>query len=395
MSAAITLRGVAWDHPRATAPLLASIPEYRQLRAAAGQQVEIVWEARSLKDFGDAPIDELAQRYDLLIIDHPHIGVAAQTGCLLPLETLLDAELLDVLASQSAGPSHASYHEGGHQWALAIDAATQAAAYRSDLLDEGRVRAAGQSWDAALELARQLRGEGLWAAVPLAPTDAVCGFLSLCASLGEAVGTGEGGWVSQSVALAALTLLRRWRDLSCPDAWAWNPIQTFDAMSRRSDLAYCPLAFIYSNYARNGFRPHLLRFADLPGVRGSCLGGTGVAVSAFSQFRHEAARYAAWLCSAGVQSGLYVRCGGQPGNALAWTNAEANALTHDFFRDTLATVTAAHVRPRGPGWPPFQEEAGNAIHAWLLADQGDAAALSSRLRDAFFSGLHPASLSSP
>ena len=39
--------------------------------------VEITWEKRSLQAFADEPIDKLAERYDLLVIDHPWAGFAA------------------------------------------------------------------------------------------------------------------------------------------------------------------------------------------------------------------------------------------------------------------------------------------------------------------------------
>src|SRR5690606_29512526 len=97
--------------------------------------VRIEWESRSLKDFGDAPLGDLARDYDLLIIDHPHVGQAAASGALLPLDLCLDAATLNTLAAESAGPSHGSYFYAGHQWGLAVDTAMQASAYRPDLLD--------------------------------------------------------------------------------------------------------------------------------------------------------------------------------------------------------------------------------------------------------------------
>ncbi len=71
----IALRGITWDHPRGYQPLAASADPY-----AAEFGVRVTWDRRSLKDFGDAPIDLLAADYDLLIIDHPHMGLAAEAG---------------------------------------------------------------------------------------------------------------------------------------------------------------------------------------------------------------------------------------------------------------------------------------------------------------------------
>ena len=48
---------------------------------------------------------------------------AAATGCLSPLDELIEAPFLADQAANSVGPSHRSYSYGGHQWALATDAA--------------------------------------------------------------------------------------------------------------------------------------------------------------------------------------------------------------------------------------------------------------------------------
>jgi multiple sugar transport system substrate-binding protein len=136
------------DHPRGYQPLAASVGPY-----AAASDVQVSWDRRSLREFGDAPLDALAEEYDLLIVDHPHVGMAAESRCLLALDTCLDPGLLDALAQQSAGPSHASYTYAGHQWALAVDAAMQAGAYRPDLLDDPLP----STWEGVLALAERLR----------------------------------------------------------------------------------------------------------------------------------------------------------------------------------------------------------------------------------------------
>src|SRR5260370_18996412 len=118
------LRGITWDHPRGMAPMLATAAAYEQ----AHPGTRITWTARSLQAFGDQPLEELASRFDLLVIDHPFAGVAARAGCLLPLDEHLPAAFLEEQARQSVGPSHRSYQHAGHQWAVAIAAAAQVSA---------------------------------------------------------------------------------------------------------------------------------------------------------------------------------------------------------------------------------------------------------------------------
>jgi multiple sugar transport system substrate-binding protein len=380
----IRLRGITWDHPRGYAPLRAVSARYQQQHP----QVEVGWDVRTLQEFADYPIERLAERFDMLIIDHPFVGFAAESGCLLALDDWIEAATLARLARQSVGQSHASYSYAGHQWALAVDAAGQVSASRPDLL-EAVGREPPRSWDEALELARALRAAGQsWLALPSIPIDALMSFCSLCANAGEDpfVG-GPEQVVSRGTARWALELLRELLALGHPESLDWNPIRTLDRMSQSDEVAYVPLLFGYSNYARAGFRPRLLRFGGIPsaGPRaggGAILGGTGLAISARCRHKAEAAAFADWVCGAETQAGLYVQAGGQPGNRLAWLDAEANVLCQGFFADTLPTLQAAFLRPRYNGFMAFQDQAGAAIHAWLR-EGGSGEALIDRLNQIY------------
>ena len=354
----ITLRGITWDHPRGYQPLLASIAPYAQEFG-----VTIEWDKRSLKDFGDAPIDALAEKYDLLILDHPHMGLAFATGCLLPLDEYIDADTLASLAEQSAGASHASYNYKGHQWALANDAAVQCSAYRPDLLESPMP----DIWQQVLELGENARAEGRWIGIPLVPTDSISSFLSLCAGMGDPVGKKIEGQLlhDDQIGLQALEMLAALRDVCHPASLSWNPITMLDHMSSHDDLLYCPLTFTYSNYSRDGYADHLVQFTNAPEVTGALLGGAGYAVSARCTEVQAAVDYGVWLCSADVQRTVYVDNGGQPGNGLVWRDDHANSITANFFRQTIDTLEAAYVRPRHYGYREFQEDAGDIIHAML------------------------------
>jgi multiple sugar transport system substrate-binding protein len=352
----ITLRGITWDHPRGLQPLSASAPVYERQFG-----VHIEWEARSLKDFGDAPITQLAEQYDLLIIDHPHVGQASASARLVPLEGHISPGALNLLAQQSAGPSHASYLYEGHQWALAVDAAVQASAYRPDLFSEEQP----QNWDSVFPLGERAIAKGKRIALPLAPTDCICSFLSLCASLGDPPAKQPDSFVSEAVGMQALELLRALKQVAHPGSITWNPIGMLNHMSSTDEIVYCPLTFIYTNYSRDGFAPNLITFGNISGVEGACLGGAGIAVSAGSQHVEEAVAYSVWICSDEVQRTLYVREGGQPGNRAAWEDQEANRITHRFFANTYNTLMQAYVRPRYSYWAAFQEEAGILIYEYL------------------------------
>lgn len=362
----ITLRGITWDHPRGRQPLEATAELY-----ADQFGVRVEWSARSLKDFGDAPIDALVERYDIIILDHPHVGMAlTERRPLLPLDAYISADDLRILAAQSAGPSHESYTLAGHQWGLANDAAMQAGARRPDLAAFDWP----SDWDAAMALGAELAKTTARLAIPLAPTDAVCSFISLCAGR-DGMNQPAERFVTHDVGLWALGVLQRLLEVAHLQSPHWNPIAMYDHMSTHDDVAYCPLAFCYTNYSRSGFRSRYIEFGSIPQQKGSILGGAGFGVSARCKHPREACAYGLWLCSAEMQRGLYVRHGGQPGNIEAWRDAAADEMVGGFFSGTRDVIQNAFVRPRHIGWPAFQEGAGNTIRSTLLAKSDHAACL--------------------
>jgi len=335
--------------------------------------VEIVWQKRSLQEFADFPIEKLAETFDLLVIDHPFAGFAAAHPVLLALDELLPAEFLADQAVNSVGASHASYHLGGHQWALAIDAATPVSAYRPDLLAKLGIELP-ETWQALLDLARQ----GL-VALPAIPVDCLMHFYMLCCALGEEPFSAERRIVSEEVGVAALTHLAELAHLCAPECLQRNPIATYEAMAARDDLLYCPFAYGYSNYARPGYATHLLHFGGLvafnqsPPGRGlrSTLGGTGLAISRNCTQVELAVEYARFVASPECQRHLYFHSGGQPGHRGAWEDAAVNAASNDFFANTLQTLDEAYLRPRYDGYLHFQDEAGTSVHRYLV-ERGDA-----------------------
>ena len=127
----ITLKGLTWDHPRGYAPLIGGASEYEQHHPG----VRVRWDRRTLREFGEAPIEQYIDRYDLIIVDHPFVGFAAAHRVLVDLGPFLNAEEKLQFEQDSVGPSWRSYWYADGLWALPIDAATQVASYRSDLLE--------------------------------------------------------------------------------------------------------------------------------------------------------------------------------------------------------------------------------------------------------------------
>lgn len=366
MAAEIVLRGMTWSDPRGYDPVVAAAAEFARLNPG----VRINWDKRSLQGFESTPVDVLAATYDLMVIDHPHVGAVVTDDCLLPIDEHGDAECLLRLESETVGKSFASYRLAGRQWALPIDAATQVQAIRPDLLP-----APVQRWDQVMRAARD--GAVLW---PLRPPHVLMGFYTLAANLGDPCAVTRGPLVSRQTALAVLAALQALADLVDPACLAMDPIAALNALADGRTHRIIPLTYLYAPYARDGYRPHRVAFHDIPAIGrngpiGSALGGTGIAVSARTAHPALCTRFAVWLASAEVQRGLYAANNGQPGNARAWGDAAVNAAVGNAYANTRLTHEAAWLRPRHKGYMAFQEEGSHIVLDALTGRTSHAAAL--------------------
>ena len=343
------LRGLTWDHPRGLTPL----------RAAAtlhADRLEIEWEAQPLEGFESRPIAELARDYDLIVLDHPHLGEAVAGDCLVPVDELVGAEALARIEAGTVGRAAASYRYAGRAYALPLDAATQVQALQPALVGD---RPAPESWADVLELA-----DALPLALSLAGPHALLTLFSICAGLadGGLASTPERP-VPDALCLEALDLLVRLAgraERSLADA---NPITLLEAMVRQQ-AACCPLVYGYVGYARPGSAGSPLRFCDAPGL-GSTLGGTGIAITRRCPLTPALAAHLAWLLEASTQATFIPRHEGQPSARAAWADASVDAAAGGFYSGTRATIEAAWVRPRFDGYIGFQLRASQLIRDGL------------------------------
>jgi multiple sugar transport system substrate-binding protein len=339
-------RGLTWDHPRGREALRAAA---EQIAAPA---LSLEWDVHSLEGFESAPIAELAERYDLLVLDHPHLGEALESGALQPVDALFEETEFARLASDSVGPSLDSYRMAGRLWALPLDAATQVSARRADAVPE-----APDTWDDVLALSRDRR-VGLSLAGPLA-------FLTLCSiatAFEEEPNTGESGdLISAETGTRVLQLMAELAGRAPSGTETLNPIAMLEAMAEDSRIDYCPLIFGYVNYSAPQVR-HPLAFGDAPratagGRRGSTIGGTGIAVSARCSPNRELLKHLRWLLSAEAQRGFIPQHGGQPSARSAWRDPAVNRASGNFYAATLETIEHSYVRPRYFGYIRFQSDA--------------------------------------
>jgi multiple sugar transport system substrate-binding protein len=375
MSTPIHLNGITWNHTRGFLPMVATAQRFGELN----HDIEIHWQRRSLQEFADMPLVDLARRFDLLVIDHPSIGEAAELNLLAALDEYLPSDYLADQAANSVGESYRSYTYNDHQWALAVDSATPIAGWRPDLLARADADVP-KTWEDLLSLAR--KG---FVAIPAVPIDSLMHLFMMSNALGyEPFSTSDE--VLPTVAAAeALERLRQLISMVAPPSLGRNPIATWQLLAESSDVAYCPFAYGYSNYSRSGYAAHRLEVGPLVSLMGkplrSTLGGAGLAISNCAKYLKEALTYAAFVASPEIQRTLYTTSGGQPGHRSAWVDNATNELCNGFFRSTLSTLDDAWVRPRFSGFISFQNQASIIVHDYLK-EGGDSHSVLNKLNGA-------------
>lgn len=377
----ILLSGITWNHSRGIVPLQAASQRFSELNP----DVEIRWDKRSLQQFADYPIEELTKKYDLLIIDHPWVGTAASTKCVLALNEYLPEEYLSILAENSVGPSHETYNYDGSQWALAIDAASPVASYRGDLFEKNN-EAVPETWEQLLQLAKNGK-----VAVPAIPIDLLMNFYTFCIAQDGGVFTNQDAVTDVDTGTKALQTMRDLYASVDKKMFSANPIAVAEMMTATNDYWYCPFAYGYSNYSRKGYANNILTYADVLKFNGSklitTLGGTGLSVSAFSNHKNEALNFAQLVCSPAYQATEYIYNGGQPGYSFGWHNDLNNTLTHNYFKNTITVIQQSFVRPRYHGYLHFQDEAGNFVQEYLMGNSGNEKAVLDKMNTLYKQSL--------
>ena len=341
------LTGLTWEHPRA----------WRGLEAACSTlpDVTVEWRRQSLAGFEHEPLAALAGRFDLLVVDHPGLGAAAAGEALAPLSDVVDPAELACWQAESVAATWSSYTVDGVQWALPLDAATQAAVYRADLLDgppPGR-------WSEVDELARRVP-------VALCLGGPHAGLLLLALAADRRADRAR--LLDPARAATAVDLLRRlWRTVD-REASLLDPIGLHDLLATTDELACCPLVYTYALYGSAGVGRSQLSWAQAPvlepGGPGaeSVLGGTGLAVSKRALDRPEALRSVLHrLMDPHVQVEVVAPLGGQPAVRSAWDSTAADTAVNGHYSRTRSTLDGAYVRPRHDGWIAFQDQLAHRV----------------------------------
>jgi multiple sugar transport system substrate-binding protein len=352
----VSLRGITWNHSRALSPLVATAQRFEEQHPG----VRIQWEKRSLHEFGHADLATLARNFDLLVIDHPMVGEAEATGVLTDLLPLLSGNEIEDLKGDSLGPCFSSYMYQGRLYALPIDAAAPAASLRPDLLEQ-RGLAEPKKWDDLMALARSG-----FVRMPGFPADLFLNFMGLCVSRGSSVAASPENLFDHEIGARCLADICELAALMPDEIYGMNPIALYERMTDGDSIAYCPFAYTYSNYSRNGFGAKHVRFSNPVALDGSIpmrtvLGGTGIAISAGCKDIPLALEYSLFVAGRTCQRTLYGMSGGQPARRSAWRDTLLNQITDDFFLRTAASIETAYVRPRYHSYIGLQERAGMPI----------------------------------
>lgn len=359
--------GLTWDHPRGFNAL-----------AAASQSIEgfsLKWDKHPLEGFETHPISDLCARYDLVVLDHPHVGEAVAHDCLVPLEDLFGVDEIARLEADCIGPSLSSYHYAGKHWALPLDAATQVMAARDDLTG-----AMPETWDAVVCLSKRLP-----VALSLAGPHAALSFQSICVAMGEKPAADRDQFIGRETGGAVYELMRELAERSPLSVRDKNPIGILQHMCDHDDVALCPLIYGYVNYADR------LGFGNAPrgeGGIGSTLGGTGIGISRKCEVTPELLDHLRWLMSEAAQTGFIPAHDGQPSLKSAWRDPQVNARWGRFYLNTYDTLEAAYLRPRHNHAIAFQTAASARLRRALEGSEAAGAVITDL--NNLYTDYHPA-----
>ncbi len=375
----IKLKGMTWSHERGIKPLVEASKVYKEKYG-----VEIEWDARSLSDFELFPLEELADKYDFIMIDHPHIGIAVDKNSLIPLDEQLSEEFLAVQKDGAVGKSYDSYYWEGHQYAIPLDAAAQVSAYRPELMPEN-CKMPPRTWEDVLEVAANLP-EGKKIAIPFVPVHAYSSFFTVCSQISENRGFwSEGQDLEEEVGIKGLELLESILKVAHKDSKDMDPINMLDRMMDEDEMVYCPLVYGYSNYAREGYGKNVVIFNEMPKLNekpeGSMIGGVGLSVTTSCKHMKEAMNFVKMVSTPEFQKTNIFDEGGQPGHIEAWKDDHVNEGSNGFFINTLETLTYGSLRPRFPGYIDFQAEAGARIRKFVTECNPNKAAFVKELNE--------------
>lgn len=357
-----SLKIICWGHRRAVDPFKAIERAYARLKPDIRLQIDV----RPLSDFEHQGMLGVAQQYDIVVYDHPFSGDIASHHLFVPLEEILTEYLGMQSAPMYVGPSLASYCLDGHVWGAPIDAATQHALLRTDLLEELH-EAVPVSWADAVNLGARLRTRGQWLGMAVESPHALLTIGSLMANAGNPWTTDPTRPLTfdGDAFITAYDKLRLLLSYCPPESADWNSIDLHEAMVARDDIVYCPCVYGYATYGEADMRKRL-SFADFAGPvkpyhAGSAIGGTAAGISRFSESRDEAIELLAFMLSDKVQNQLIPEHHGQAALVSSWNDKDNDQRFNGFFSSAKASMDTAWIRPRHPGYINFQNEAGRIV----------------------------------
>ncbi len=363
----IVLRGLTWGHRRAVGPLAPLTAAF----TASHPDIAVDWAIRPLSDFEHQGLTGLAEAYDLIIYDHPFSGSIVETGAFEPLSSHPQTRLRLADAPRYLGASLLSYRCGGSVFGLPIDAATQHAAYRADLLVAAG-EAVPASWQEAVALGRRLAPRGVRLGLAVRTPHAGLVLAALMANAGTPWPTAPDApfQIDRSGFVEAYEAVRELFAYCPEECLDWNAIDLHEAMVTQDDIAYTPCVYGYGTYGEPDY-PRRLSFADFAGrvapfYAGSVLGGTALAVSRRSRHKAAALAFIGFAATAAGQV-LMQSAHGQPALAALWAAGEADTMFNGFFTAARRSIETAWIRPRHRGYIAFQADFGGLVADGLRA----------------------------
>ena len=267
----VELRGISWDHPRGHDCMVATAEAYAAVAAGRAHHLGDAQPA-GLRRFSGAEagreLRSARHRPSLCRFRR------RRTAACSPWTSISTPGCSPIRPRTASGPATAAISTAAISGRWPPMPPDMSAAYRPDLLAE--IGGLPRTWDEVLALAEARRNRSApGSRIPLIPVDALMSFCSICAAADEpprTQGAGSGGQPRDRAAGAGHAA-GACRTARIPRHCRATRRALLDLMSTTDEIAYMPLLFGYSNYARPGFRPSLVRFTGVPTVDGGDVAG--------------------------------------------------------------------------------------------------------------------------
>lgn len=334
-----TLKALAWENLWHSDTLTA----LSRLFELMHKDYQLEWSFMDLTCYNDEVFRNKLSGYDLLLMKNRHMATIGPMALLTTLEEVLETEIMEHHWQQIMGRGFSAFSYDGHQYGIPFTSTAFVCGSRKDLLDNLGLPLPN-TWEEVINLGKALP-EGK--KIMLALKEANVFDIFRCI-LGHFL-PGEGCCGKHGIKIGeveqTLQLLEQLLVLTGPEALSMSMTDLYSEMSAGEAIVYTPMVIGNANYAKDGFRKHLIDFGDIPRYQevaaSSIFFASGIGILRDSHQKAPAKAFLNMVLSKDVQRHMVVDFDGHPIYTQYWKDKSNNQKTNQYFNRVRETVNMA------------------------------------------------------